>query len=55
MEKSLPNVEILKNADSYIARIQTDLGGVREFKSSTFEGILELVMLDIQEKYEIAL
>ena len=55
MEKLLCNIEILKNPDSYIAKIQTDLAGSRELRSSTFEGILEQVMLDIQEEFEIAL
>ena len=55
MEKSLCNIEILKSPDSYIAKIQTDLAGIRVLRSSTFEGILEQVMLDIQEEFEIAL
>lgn len=55
MEKSLCNIEILKTTNSYIAKIQTDLGGVRKLNSSTFEGILEQVVLDIQEEFEVAL
>lgn len=55
MDKSLCSIEILKNPDSYIAKIQTDLGGIRVLKSPTFEGILEQVVLDIQEEFETAL
>jgi hypothetical protein len=55
MHKSLCNIEILKNPDSYIAKIQTDMGGIRVLKSPTFEGILEQVVLDIQEEFETAL
>jgi Mg2+/Co2+ transporter CorC len=55
MEESLLSIEILKNADSYIARIQIDSGDVKELRSSTFEGILEQVVLDIQDEYEVAL
>lgn len=55
MEKSLLEIEILKNADSYIARIQSDSRSVYELKSSTFEGILEQVMLDIQKEFEAEL
>jgi Mg2+/Co2+ transporter CorC len=55
MEKSLCSIEILKRSDSYIAKIQTDLGGVRKLNSPTFEGILEQVVLDIQEEFEVAL
>ena len=55
MEESLCSIEILKSANSYIAKIQTELGGVREFRSSTFEGILEQIVLDLQEEFEVAL
>ena len=55
MDKSLCSIEILKNPDSYIAKIQTDLGGIRVLKTPTFEGILEQVVLDIQEEFETAL
>lgn len=52
MEESLCNIEISKSANSYMAKIQTDLGGVREFRSSTFEDILRRVALDLQEEFE---
>jgi hypothetical protein len=53
MEKLLCNIEILKNPDSFIARVQTDEGGLRELKSQTFEGILEQVILEIQDEFEM--
>ncbi|UCE36839.1 MAG: hypothetical protein JSW00_15225 [Thermoplasmata archaeon] len=55
MEESLCSIEILKSPDSYLARIQTDLGGVREVKSTTFEGVLEQVVLDLQEEFDVTL
>ena len=55
MEESLCSIEILKSADSFLARIQTDLGGVREVKSTTFEGVLEQVVLDLQEEFDVTL
>ena len=55
MEESLCNIEISKSANSYTAKIQTDLGGVREFRSSTFEDILRRIALDLQEEFEIVL
>ena len=55
MEESLCSIEILKSADSYLARIQTELGGVREVRSSTFEGVLEQVVLDLQEEFDVTL
>ena len=41
MEEILCNVEIVKDNNNFIARIQSDLGGMREYKSSNFEEVLE--------------
>jgi len=55
MEESLCSIEILKRPDPFLARIQTDLGGVREVKSPSFEGVLEQVVLDLQEEFDVTL
>jgi hypothetical protein len=52
MEESLCNVEILKVANTYVARVQSALGGLREYRSSSFEEVLEQVIIDLQEEFE---
>jgi hypothetical protein len=52
MEESLVNVEFLKSSNNYIARIQSELGGMREYRSSSFEEVLEQVVIDLQEEFE---
>lgn len=52
MEESLCSVEFLKSANMYVARVQSELGGVREYRSSTFEEVLEQVIIDLQEEFE---
>lgn len=52
MEESLCNVEILKVANTYVARVQSELGGLREYRSSSFEEVLEQVIIDLQEEFE---
>lgn len=54
MEEPLCNIEITKSANQYIARVQTELGGLREYRSKTFEEILEQVMIDLQEEFELS-
>jgi hypothetical protein len=54
MEETLCNVEFLKNNNTYIARVQSDLGGMREYRSSSFEEVLEQVIIDLQEEFETA-
>ncbi len=52
MEESLCNVEFLKGPKAFIARVESDLGGTREYRSESFEEVLEQVILDLQEEFE---
>ncbi|HLA46267.1 MAG: hypothetical protein AABY08_03170 [Candidatus Thermoplasmatota archaeon] len=52
MEESLVNVEFIKSSNRYIARIQSEIGGVREYTSNSFEEVLEQVVIDLQEEAE---
>ena len=52
MEEILCNVELVKDNNDFVARIQSDLGGMREYKSSSFEEVLEQLMIDLQEEFE---
>ncbi len=52
MEESLVNVEFLKSSSNYIARIQSELGGLREYRAGSFEEVLEQVIIDLQEEFE---
>ena len=54
MEEDLCNVEIVKDNNNFVARIQSDLGGMREYKSSNFEEVLEQMTMDLQEEFELA-
>lgn len=54
MEETLCNVEFLKSNATYVARVQSDLGGVREYRSSSLEEVLEQVIIDLQEEFETA-
>ena len=46
MEEVLCNVELVK------VKIQSDLGGVREYRSMSFEEVLEQLVQDLQEEFE---
>ena len=54
MEEPLCNVEFLKSNSTYVARVQSDLGGLREYRSGSLEEILEQVIIDLQEEFEAA-
>jgi hypothetical protein len=52
MEEVLCNVELIKENNDYIAKIQSDLGGLREYRSPNFEEVLEQMTMDLQEEFE---
>ncbi|HKM13311.1 MAG TPA: hypothetical protein VJY42_00065 [Candidatus Methanomethylophilaceae archaeon] len=52
MEEVLCNVEFVKENNDFVAKIQSDLGGAREYKSPSFEEVLEQVVIDLQEEFE---
>ena len=52
MEETLCHVEFMKGPKAYIAKVQSDLGGLREYRSESFEEVLEQVIIDIQEEFE---
>ncbi|MEM2839694.1 MAG: hypothetical protein QW505_05360 [Thermoplasmata archaeon] len=54
MEELLCNVEFLKSDSEYLARVESELGGLREYRSSSLEEILEQVIIDLQEEFESA-
>ena len=54
MEELLCSIDILKSANSYLAKVQSELGGLREYRSPSFEEVLEQVIIDIQEEFETA-
>jgi hypothetical protein len=55
MEESLCNVEFLKDNNNFVARVQSELGGLREYQSSSLEEVLEQVIIDLQEEFENAI
>lgn len=52
MEESLCNIQIMRESSSFVVKIQTELGGIREYKSKNFEGVLQQMLTDIQEEFD---
>jgi len=55
LEEALCNIKISKSFSHYTAKIQTELGGLREYRGKTFEGVLEQMVIDLQEEFEDSL
>jgi hypothetical protein len=52
MEEPLMSIEIIKSPKSFVGRVQSDLGGRREYASPSFEDVLEQLVMDVQEELE---
>jgi hypothetical protein len=52
MEEPICHIEISKDEEEIVAKLQSELGGIREFRSLTFEHILKLVVNELQEELE---
>ena len=54
MEDVLCNIELVKDNNYFIARIQSEYNGTREYKSSNSEEVLEQMTMDLQEEFDSA-
>ncbi|MFW3146123.1 MAG: hypothetical protein ACMUIE_04850 [Thermoplasmatota archaeon] len=54
MEEPICHIEISKEDDEIVARLQSDLGGIREFRSYTFEQTLKMIVNELQEELEFS-
>ncbi|MGB9814501.1 MAG: hypothetical protein ACP5G5_02865 [Thermoplasmata archaeon] len=52
MEELLCTIEFFMDGKKYVAKISSDMGGVREYKGDTFDDLLSQVMLELQEEFE---
>lgn len=52
MDESLCNIQIMRESSNFVVKIQTELGGIREYKSKSFEGVLQQMLIDIQEEFD---
>jgi hypothetical protein len=52
MEETICSIEFVRDADVFIARVQSELGGLREFRAGSLEEVLEQVILELQDEFE---
>ncbi|MDP8012039.1 MAG: hypothetical protein ACP5F1_02060 [Thermoplasmata archaeon] len=52
MEETLCSIEFLSDKKGFVARLNSDIGGLREYKASTFDELLSQVMIELQDEFE---
>ena len=51
-DEVLCSIEIAKENNDIVARVQSEYGGLREYKCSNFEEVLEQLLSDLQEEFD---
>lgn len=51
-QESLCNIEILKENNLFVVRIDSTIGGIREYKSSNFEDVLNQLDTDLRDDFD---
>ena len=52
MEESICRIELEVEDKIYIAKVQTGMGGSREYRSPRFDGLLNQLMSELQAEFE---
>lgn len=52
MEEDLCRVQITKDSKNFVAKVQTNLGGYREYRARSIEKVLEQMIDDLQEEFD---
>ncbi|MGB9635882.1 MAG: hypothetical protein ACPL1Y_01360 [Thermoplasmata archaeon] len=52
VEEIICSVEFIKQGNNYLARVQSEVGGMREYRSNSITSVLEQVVIDLQEEFE---
>ncbi|MEM0157275.1 MAG: hypothetical protein QXN26_04330 [Thermoplasmataceae archaeon] len=51
MQELICNIEFNKEDDEFVAKLRTEMGGLREYNGVTFEEVLNMVMIELQEEF----
>ena len=52
MEEPICHIEISKEEEFIVAKLQSEWGGIREFRSLSFEGTLKMLINELQAELE---
>ena len=52
MEENICNIQIMRDSSSFVVKIQTEVGGLREYKAKSFEAVLQQMLIDVQEEFD---
>ncbi len=51
MQELICSIEFDKESEGFLAKLRTEMGGLREFTGMTFEEVLNLVVVELEEEF----
>ena len=51
LQETICNIEFEQDEGEFLAKLRTEMGGLREYTGRTFEEVLNLVMLELEEEF----
>jgi hypothetical protein len=54
VEEEICHIEISKDDKEIVAKLESDLGGIREFRAYTYENLLKMVINELQEEFDFS-
>ena len=55
MEEALCHIEISEDETEIVAKVQSELGGLREFRAGTLEDVLRMITIELQDEFSASL
>ncbi|MEM0129919.1 MAG: hypothetical protein QW100_01535 [Thermoplasmatales archaeon] len=52
MEELLVHFDIFKDGSKFIAKVKSEMGGLREFSARNMDKLMEEVIIDISQEFE---
>jgi hypothetical protein len=54
LEEEICHIEIKKEEDEIVAKLESDLGGIREFRAFRYEDLLKMLINELQEEFDFS-
>lgn len=52
MEEEICHIEISQEENEIVAKLESDLGGIREFRAFSYEELLKMLINELQEEFD---
>jgi hypothetical protein len=51
MQELICNIEFSREDDEFVAKLRTEMGGLREYTGKSFDEVMNQIMLELEEEF----